>query len=306
MDYLQNARGVLLYASHKNVNKELLKGKVNFILASMGEGTTKDESFTTHVQTAYDLNIPCIGVFRCDPEIYGQYTEGLHTELYPQGESDVQMKMLKEQLFCNGKRRIVHAVMVDCSKYVESDGKTIITGNWIKAIGQFIMDQIWKTWKIPVWFFISKEARDSNPSVLDPWIKSLEAISTRTPATHLTGIDGFPLPANDQKPNTYVDGTTWAFWRYGNWTSEAITDVNPVSVPAFIYNGLPSGLYDVLGFKPAEVVDPVVPDTGTGGGPCGTAELAKLSKIELTLDAIKITLDGVFKLLEAYAPWVKK
>lgn len=74
---------------------------------------------------------------------------------------------------------------------------------------------------------------------------------------------------------------------------------------------LPDNLYDVLGFKPSEtpvdpVVDPVVPDTGTGGGPCGTLELAKLSDIELTLDAIKITLDGVFKLLEAYAPWVKK
>jgi len=70
---------------------------------------------------------------------------------------------------------------------------------------------------------------------------------------------------------------------------------------------LPDNLYDVLGFVPSEtpVTDPVVPD-GTGGGPCGTLELSKLSDIELTLDAIKITLDGVFKLLEAYAPWVKK
>jgi hypothetical protein len=89
-------------------------------------------------------------------------------------------------------------------------------GEWIKAIGQFIMDQIGKM-ENPVWLYISKEARDSN-QCLDPWIKSLETISTRLCNT-LTGIDG-STSANDQKTNTYVDGKMHSCGM--GWTSEAV------------------------------------------------------------------------------------
>jgi len=261
--YENNAKGVFLDDRHTNVTASVLKGNVNFIVAYAGYGSTYAKMFPTHVQTAYDIGVPCIAYFKNNPELYLDC--GLKADRWPhpdtEGETEWQIQVIDRMLFIgdpsNRLLRKVQGFILDCSK-VRTTSNTNLTPSWIAQLGQHMLELVWDRYRLPNYMFMSTEPLSVWPGndELIMFIKN-NGISTITNVATKSSGGLLPIPADSSVmvPPYRDSSIPWYFWQYSS------INLDGISTPLFLYNGYPSKLYDELGY-----VAPAGSNTGSNPG----------------------------------------
>jgi hypothetical protein len=239
--------GIGLSDNHVNVDISKFQ-KIDFVIVDAGTGSIASELSSNHINDAYKLNAICIIKFNCDPELYWGYTD-----ILPEVDKDQQIKVLDNVIYYNGSvspynKRMVHGIMIDCSKYLQVDNK-IITDYWVQKIGQDLIDKVWNRYKLPVYLYITPDTVNTlvgqfGSATISAWLKNWNICTwtTATPENTAT-VNGDPakleIPGDEDKPNiTYAKG--WDMWKYANtkYVFANVTNKNNISqaVPLWISN----------------------------------------------------------------------
>ncbi len=284
--------GLGLDARHARVDVNQFRGKADFIIGYMGTGSQMEARFTDHIQQAYDAGIPMLGLYRLDPELY--YDMGINLARWPQGIDDPQMKIIERQLVSGTVRRVVHGLILDCTKYMNVDGRTQATDNWVKAVARHMLAQVWDRYKLPVWLYVTMrlvnayEGSDILPVYLYGQGEICSWKNAYTPAAgdpQPANWSNFPVPADNYLPE-FVYAERVAFFQYSQtkWRLPGIADSanQGIAVPLWMYNGSRKQLHEALNFTAtssgSQYTAPggtppggnTSPGSGTGTGP-GTA-----------------------------------
>lgn len=243
---------------------------------------------------AYSMKIPFGLFFEANPEFYDQCPINDFNR-WPSLAVDPTIKMLDSYIMTGSMKRAIHFIIMDCSKNINSYGKTI-TSSWIVTTGRRLLDLMWQRYKLPTFVYMNQ-----NPVVTaeDPISKEQinlflddngEGLSTYTKA--LLDADGYP--ADGTKPKLpYDGGKLWGFWLY-----------NPVSSGIkTIYGKDKSGLYADLNY-----VAPTTTTTNTTGTsasstntttPSTTTTSVDLVPLMTKLDTMSAKLDDISAKVEA-------
>lgn len=248
---------------------------MDFLLAKIGANFVQG-----HCNLAYNAKIPFGLFFEADPELYGLCPIGDFNR-WPDITGDPTIKMLDSYIMSGTMKRAIHFIVIDCSKTINSYGKTI-TPMWIVKTGERLISLIWQKYKLPVYLYMNQ-----NPVVsaaTDPAGKEALNLFLNSNGDGLSvfskpaiGVDGYP--ADGTRPVlAYDGGKPWGFWLY-----------NPVTVGIkTLYNKDKTGLYADLNYTSSGTSVPVTPPTGgsTVTPPTGGTVTADLSEVNAKLDAI--------------------
>lgn len=296
--YKNNARGIFLDDRHTNVSAASLKGNVNFIVAYAGYGNSYAKMFPTHVQTAYDIGVPCIAYFKNNPELYLDC--GLSVSRWPrpdvEGETEWQIQIIDRMLFIGDARnrilRKVQGFILDCSK-VRTTNNNNLTPSWIAQHGQHMLGMIWERYRLPNYMFITSEPFNVWPGdqELIMFLKN-NGISTVSNVATISSGGLLPVPADTavMTPPYRDSSIPWYFWQYST------IDLGGITTPLFLYNGYPSKLYDELGYVAPTPTPQPNPDPQPNPNPDPTPDpqpsqdytqvVAQLKRIADNLDTI--------------------
>jgi hypothetical protein len=240
------------------VDVNQVAGKIDFMVGYMGSGTQMEARFTDHIQQAYDANIPMLGLFRTDPELY--YDIGLNLARFPQGLNDPQMKVINRQIMSGNSQRVLHGIILDITKYMNSDGRTMATDNWVKHVAMHMVKQIWDQYKLPIWLFVTMRLVKAyeGSEVLPTYLYGQEEICSWKSAFGAAAGDpqpaswsDFPVPPDSYKME-YVYAERVAFFQHAmtKFRFPGITDGSgqPVSVPLWMFNGSKSSMRNALNY----------------------------------------------------------
>ena len=260
------ARGIYLDDNHIVADPSALKGKVDFVVSYAGWGQDRCESFTRNIQVAKDAGALSIMYYRNDPESYVNCT--FNPDRWPDDEHDWQMQVVNRQLMSGTTMRYVHAIILDCTMTMGRDGKTGVTSNWMRGIGQWFADKLWKRYHLPVYVYLTPDsvAAYPNDQVLPVWMANMGEISTWKSAylnnptwQVVTDFDIWPVPDDLAKPDMMY-AKKWDFWKYANTKfgvqGISTADGKTPAVPMWLYAGTRAKL-----FADNFVTDPLVPVT---------------------------------------------
>lgn len=251
----------------------------DFVVAKAGE------RFTGTVQAAADAKIPCLLFVANEPEWY--LNMGLDPSRWPKPEADPMIDITDKMILYAGssKKRAVHGVMLDTSKTITADKKTL-PAPWIADHGQHMLDLIYKRYELPVYMYQNIDPMNAWKNDFQAKEKLIAFIKRNgicTVSFRTTDAQGYPVEGKGPVL-PYDDGVTWYFWLY----AVAAKGMR------FLYSGTKADLYAELGFKPGTV--PQEPPTGddgdTGGGGGTSPDVAALAA---KLDALIARWDKVFK-----------
>lgn len=249
----------------------------DFLIAKHGD------SFHQNVQTAYDLGKPCLLFYENNPELLVPY--GLDESKWPDDQNEDLQAIINDVMVggVNGTKRAIHGVMIDCSKTITSDGKTL-TVQWLTQTGQNLINKVWKYLRLPVYLYMNMspvytyKSRLNDIETLYGFIAANQGISTVDWATITP--QGFPIDS-ERPVLPYDDGQPWQFWFFH-------VD-NNVNIDVLHYFDKAT-LYKTLNYSAS--TPPVTPgdpgDSGDSGdsGVDSSLVLAELQKQTLLLQQI--------------------
>ena len=251
--FTSNARGIYLNDDSVVVDAQALRGKIDFVFADAGWGADRAERFTDHIQTAADAGAMCIMYYKLDPESYVNST--FNPDRWPDDAHDWQMQVVDRQLMSGTKMRSVQAIIIDATMTMGRDGKTKVTDNWVRGIGQWFADKLWRRYHLPVYTYLTPDTvlAYGTSQVLPVWLANMGTVSTWTSAflanpqwEVVSDFDNWPIPADGNRPNSMYT-THWDFWKYANTKfgvkGIATADGKTPAIPMWLYNGTRAKLF---------------------------------------------------------------
>lgn len=103
-------------------------------------------SYSGHIQKAYDMDVPCVVLFKMD-----------WTSVQFGTENPWNLNILKSIAFSGSNTRKIAAFIIDASRVTTEDGNVMTTDNWAKGFNYF-MDAAYKATGILVWPYMNKSA----------------------------------------------------------------------------------------------------------------------------------------------------
>ena len=244
-----NARGLFVQNTGLDINNDIAISEFAeklkpyaFLFSKSGSG------FTATVQAAFNAERPVALFFENDPELYRDMALGA----WPAPDDDPQIKVIDSMLrMASGAMRKVHAVILDCSKVLMSDGDKL-TAAWIAEHSEHMANVIEDRYGLPVHIYMNGDPLKTYPN--NQQIIGLIERRGISTVGFVEEVDGFPI--NDSKPNLpYYGSKGWDFWLYS-----AKQELK------FLYNGTVSQLYEAWKFKAGDeptdpgddpIVDPI-------------------------------------------------
>ncbi len=245
--------------------------------------------FTANVQVAYDASKPII-LFVENKIFKNPHVDfGINENVWLDENHEILIIDpeigLDRYIYTNGIKRKIHGIMLDCSGTYTSDTKEPLTSTWIVKRAKWMLNMIYKRYKLPVYMYMNSDPVNMFTGVKREEIYSLIiefGVSTVSKALLLE--NGYP--SDSDRPKLPYDDTSkvrWYFWLY-NFTNGW----------KFLYNGTKEYLYDELGYESVMPDDdPTIPPDEE------TPEIipVDLSELNKKIDDIKSELDIALDLL---------
>lgn len=231
MDWTKNAKGIYLDDGQAVADFGKLANQ-DFLIARTGE------KFTANVQAAYDACVPCI-MFVGSEITRWIIDHGVEMDGWPKIENTPVGKEVQRYLYAGTARRAVHGIMIDASA-VSDDEKGKLTATWITRWQKYVIDQIYRLHRLPVYLYMNKSPIKAHKDTdgEQAIIQMLREYGVST-VNFVSTINGYP--SGELQPDLPYNGGrdwTWHFWLYSS---------SPMS---FLYNGSAEALYDELGYTP--------------------------------------------------------
>jgi len=204
MDYKKFARGI--YVKGNQIISIEKASQYDFIVGEIGSNCANT------IQVAHDVDIPFI-LFT--PSMLGRAVIDQGPDVAEwKTENQPCIKELDRAIYSNGVKRIIHAIMVDCSAVEDEKGKPI-SAWWITVYSDWLLKKIWQRYGIPVYLYMNKQPYALANSDGREMLISLIAEWGLCTVTQVQVIDGYPAPQT--QPDIIYNDTdliSLYFWLY--------------------------------------------------------------------------------------------
>ncbi len=264
------------------------EGGVSFAFARASCGTEKDPLFASHVQGAYDADIPMLAYHAVDPGYYANKLQSLDklrdAKKWLPPENDEQFQALKEGL-ANKK---IYGIAIDFEISKDWSGN-VMTDTWLLEVAKYFCNLVAAKFpQYPLifytgsWFIWTYCRSLEQTGILKdfsrlwvayyPYAVGKVTLSSWSqvkanlpPDTMRIQFPGEATPRQTQNP-PYLGWDGWTFWQFSGdkFILPGIQGGNgPSPVDLNLFNGPKEKLYDWLKFTPRGVE----PEPGPGPGP---------------------------------------
>lgn len=315
------ALGIDVSKYQTKVDWPLVKqGGVSFAISRASCGTEKDPMFASHVQGAYDVDIPMLAYHAVDPGYYAYKLQSLDklrdASKWLPPENDEQFQRLKAAL----KFKKIYGIAIDFEINKDWSGN-VMTDVWLLEVAKYFCNVVAANYpQYPLIFYTGPwfiwnycrliEQTAALKDLTNLWVayypystgrvtlSSWSQIKANYPPNTMTvQFPGEPSPRQTQNP-PYLGWDGWTFWQFSGdkFILPGIQGGNgPSAVDLNFYNGTKEKLYSWLKFTPRGTTPPPTdpgtptptdPGTPTPTTPGTTDVAAQLAAINTRLDAL--------------------